>query len=228
MASTRKNLRDFIPNELLEQVDRVYKHFPEDIRIKLAELSPNRRLRIITRLMLRVTDISVAFEDIHDPHNVLAAMRSVDAFGLQYVDLIFNEQNQFNPYKVGKKTSASANKWLSVSLYNNLDRAIERYRKVGLNIVATVIDKDAVSINDVNWNKLRPFVIGFGNEHRGLSGTFIEAADLKVYIPMYGFVESLNLSVSVGVFLFSITTSINRDFEITNEKIVVLKQWLGI
>lgn len=84
---------------------------------KLLKLSPKRRVKILTRLLQRNLNVHIAFEDIYDPHNIMAATRTIDAFGFQHVHIIFNKLAPFDPRKTGKKTSASANKWLSFHVY---------------------------------------------------------------------------------------------------------------
>ena len=179
---------------------------------KLLQLSPSRRQKVLIRIIHRNTSIHIAFEDIYDPHNVMAATRAIDAFGFQYVHLIFNKQTPFSPKKIGKKTSASANKWLSFYTYKNktaqstnsgaVSRFLHFAQTHNFKLIATILDPKATSLPEFDWSKIKKGIILFGNEHAGLSQELIDASHYKLYIPMYGFVQSLNLSVSVGIVLY--------------------------
>lgn len=212
-----------------------------NLKSKLQKLTPQRRQKILNRLALRITDIHIGFEDIYDPHNIMAATRNIDAFGLQNVHLIFDQQKPFNPKKIGKKTSASANRWLSFKKHKSPEEAIAFFRKHGFQLIATVVDHDATPLPQFQWSSIKkPFVILFGNEHRGLSKKLIKASDYKLFIPMYGFVESFNLSVAVGIVLYDLSlklrgpqqrTTYKQDIEkflnkLTTEKRKILQEWL--
>ena len=203
-----------------------------DTLLKLQKLTKKRQKKILSRLKKRITDIHIGFEDIYDPHNVMAATRTIDAFGFQFVHLIFEEQEPFNPKKIGKKTSASANRWITFIKHSSTLEAINYFRSNNFTIIATVVDEDAVKLNHFRWRQIKkPFVILFGNEHRGLSQKMIENSDYKLYIPMRGFVESLNLSVSVGIILWDLIVKTNlieyTDKTISTLKEDILNRWLS-
>lgn len=142
----------------------------------------------------------VILEDIHDPHNAAAVWRSCDAFGIGTVYLIFNKEEEFNPKKIGKATSASANKWLNFKIFHSIEECLEEVKKLGYKTYATVLDKEAKSIYETKF--VEKAAIMLGNEHAGLSETAIKMADFKIYIPMMGMVQSLNLSVTAGICVF--------------------------
>lgn len=142
----------------------------------------------------------VILEDIHDPHNAAAVWRSCDAFGIGTVYLIFNNEKEFNPKKIGKASSSSANKWLDFKIFHSTEECLEEVSRDGYKIYATILDKEAKSIYETKFEEKAAIILG--NEHAGLSETAIKMADYKIYIPMVGMVQSLNLSVTAGICLF--------------------------
>lgn len=143
-------------------------------------------------------------EDIHDPHNAAAVLRSAEALGFQKVYFIFEQEEKFNPRQVGKSSSSSANKWLDFKSFSSTREALNELKEGGYKIVATVIDKKAKSIYETSFCE-RKMAICFGNEHRGLSDTAKKMADTIVCIPMEGMVQSLNLSVTAAIFMYEIS-----------------------
>jgi tRNA (guanosine-2'-O-)-methyltransferase len=153
----------------------------------------------------RQQGLIVVFEDIHDPHNASAVMRSCDAFGIQEVFFIFEQEKYYNPKKVGKYSSSSANKWLTVNTAKSTKQLLTKLKKQGYTLFATALDEKAKDIFKTNFTKYNKLAIIIGNEHRGLSQTALTMADFKLYIPMRGMVQSLNLSVTAGITLFEVT-----------------------
>ena len=146
----------------------------------------------------------VVLEDVYDPHNAAASFRSVEAFGFQRVCLIFEQEEPFNPRREGKSTSASANKWLDFCIYDSTERCLLDLKEEGYELIATVVDPGAESIYEARFENPKIALL-FGNEHRGLSPKAVEMADRRVTIPMVGMVRSLNLSVTVALFLYEVT-----------------------
>lgn len=145
----------------------------------------------------RLKDI-IVLENIHDPHNAAAALRNCDAFGIQEVHVIFETEKMFDAQKLGKLTSASANKWLTVKTWNTTNECFDHLKGRGYTIIATAIDEKAVSFDALTLPQT-PTAFVFGNEGFGITEKAKKLADTITYIPMYGFVDSLNLSVTVGV-----------------------------
>lgn len=143
----------------------------------------------------------VVLEDIHDPHNAAAVLRTCDAFGIQRVCFIFDKGKKFNPRKVGKVTSASANKWLDFETFSSAKECFKKLKRQGYTIVATILDAKAKSIYKTKFTHPKTALV-FGNEHAGLSPAAIELSDAHIYIPMSGFVQSLNLSVTAAICLY--------------------------
>lgn len=167
-------------------------------------LTDERINRLKTVASNRIQDV-VVLENIHDPHNAAAALRNCDAFGIQTVHVIFETEKEFNPEKLGKLTSASANKWLNVMTWTSSKECFTTLKKEGFFIAATAIDTTAQSFDTFELSTQKTAFV-FGNEGFGITETAKKMADTLVYLPMYGFVDSLNLSVTVGVVAHHIAT----------------------
>jgi tRNA (guanosine-2'-O-)-methyltransferase len=168
----------------------------------------------------------IVLEDIHDPHNAAAVWRSADGFGFQKIYLIFEQERPFNPKKIGKASSSSANKWLDFKIFRSTKECLEELKNEGYKIWATVLDKEAKKLNETDL-KTKKIAIMLGNEHRGLSETAIKMADEKIYIPMKGMVQSFNLSVTAAIMMYEIDKQReNEDFSLSNEeKKEIGKRW---
>jgi len=158
----------------------------------------NRRLaRIRAVLERRQPDLTVVMENIHDPHNVSAMLRSCDAAGVLQVELLYTVE-KFP--KIGRKSSSSANKWLARRKHTSVEECYATLRREGYRIYATHLAADAVQLYDIDLT--RPSALVFGNEHRGVSDEAARLADANVQIPMMGIIQSLNVSVACAVALF--------------------------
>lgn len=146
----------------------------------------------------------VVLEDIYDPHNAAAVLRSCDAFAIHHVVFIFEKQKPFNPRKVGKVTSSSANKWLDFEVYHSTEQALGSLKERGFTIAATALTDRSVSLMDAELS-MPNVALMMGNEHRGLSDKAIEMADTTLLVPMQGMVQSLNLSVTASMCLYEIS-----------------------
>lgn len=168
-------------------------------------VSEERKQRIRQLVSQRQGNLVVVLEDIHYPHNAEAVLRSCDAFGVQDVHFIFGDQEQYNPRRVGKNTSASANKWLTFHIHRNTTECMNLLENDGYCILATVIgDKESKDIYSVDLSNEKIALV-LGNERDGVTKAVIERAHQKIYIPMAGMVQSLNLSVTAAILLFEIT-----------------------
>lgn len=146
----------------------------------------------------------VIIEDVYDPHNAAAAVRSCDAFGIQEIWLIFHKAPKFNPRKIGKASSTSANKWVDFRIFEDTAECIAEAKRLGYEVVATVLDPEAESLYKASLLNPKTAIL-LGTEKEGLTEEAISIADRKVYIPMRGFVQSLNLSVTTSIFLYEMT-----------------------
>ena len=139
----------------------------------------------------------VVVENIFDPHNVSAIFRTCDAVGVPRVSLIYNTE-KFP--KIGKKSSASAFKWVDKEKYDSVKECYTELRSRGFRIYASALNVKSTNIYDIDFtNKI---AIVLGNEHRGASEEAANLADETFMIPMFGMVQSLNVSVATAVILY--------------------------
>ena len=160
-------------------------------------MTERRREKIERVIAARRPDLTVVMEDIHDPHNVSAMLRSADAVGVLRVHLLY-ARDEFP--KLGKKSSASATKWIKRTKHASVRECYDALRAEGFTICATHLGKRSVPLYDVDLTKKVALV--FGNEHRGVSDEAAELADVNFRIPMVGMIESLNVSVACAVTLY--------------------------
>jgi tRNA (guanosine-2'-O-)-methyltransferase len=184
----------------MEGLDKIeYNH--SIMKVDLRFVNEERKNKIETVLKNRSENI-VVLEDIHDPHNAAAVWRSCDAFGIGKVYLIFDQEEVFNPKKVGKTSSSSANKWLDFEVFSSTKECMDKLHRDGYKIYGTVLDRESNNLQSTIFDLHKKIAVMFGNEHRGLSETAIKMCDEKIYIPMKGMVQSLNLSVTAGIVLW--------------------------
>ncbi len=160
-------------------------------------MTEKRREKILSVIRQRRPDLTVVMEDIHDPHNVSAMLRSTDAVGILEVQLLYRI-DQFP--KLGKKSSASASKWIKRRKYSSVADCFDTLHDEGFTILATHLGKRSKSLYDLDLTRKIAFV--FGNEHRGVSPEAAELADENFLIPMTGMIQSLNVSVACAVTLY--------------------------
>lgn len=158
-----------------------------------------RKNKITSAVKARQKSLKVVIENVHDPHNVSAIFRTCDAVGVPSVSLVYNI-DKFP--KIGKKSSASAFKWVEKEKYKSIKECYDNLRAKGFKIYASAITADAVSLYDLDLTKKTAVVLG--NEHRGVSDEAAEFADKKFLIPMQGMVQSLNVSVAAAVILYEV------------------------
>jgi tRNA (guanosine-2'-O-)-methyltransferase len=159
--------------------------------------SPRRVEKIRKVLAQRQPDLTVVMENIHDPHNVSAVLRSCDAVGILRVELLYTVE-KFP--RIGKKSSSSANKWLERRKHKSVDECYGMLRNEGFTIYATHLGESSVSLYDLDMTKKVALV--FGNEHRGVSDEAATKAEGNFQIPMLGMIQSLNVSVACAVSLY--------------------------
>ncbi len=163
----------------------------------MINVTDSRLQKIRDTLAKRQPTLRVVFENIHDPHNVSAIMRTCDAVGVYQTSLIYNYE-KFP--KIGKKSSASAFKWVEREKYKAAEDCFNKLKGEGYTIYASALQPDAVSLYDLDFTGKSAIVLG--NEHRGVSDDILRLADKIFYIPMQGMVQSLNVSVAAAVILY--------------------------
>jgi tRNA (guanosine-2'-O-)-methyltransferase len=159
--------------------------------------SVRRQEKIRRVLAHRQPGLTIVVENIHDPHNVSAILRTADAVGVHRVELLYTEEGF---PRIGKKSSSSAHKWVIRRKHTSVLSCFDLLRSEGFTICATRLGGRARSLYEVDLTGSIAFVVG--NEHRGVSDEAADAADILVQIPMMGMVESLNVSVASAVCLY--------------------------
>ncbi len=158
--------------------------------------TPARLARIETVLRQRQPSLTLVLANIHDPHNVSAIYRSCDAFGVAEVHLYYTD----TAFPVlGRKTSASARKWVDTVRHENQEDLFNTLRAKQMQILATSCSATAKPLRD--WDLSKPTAIIMGNEHSGVSKELINNIDGEIYIPMRGMIQSFNVSVAAAVLL---------------------------
>lgn len=170
----------------------------------IKELSPNKRQLFDTKIKTRTRHFSLALEDMMKSQNASALMRTADAFGIQRID-IYDKNERFN---VSSGISKGVEKWLDSNFFNTYNEGgvaewASSLKATGRKLYVTAIDKNAVPLSQID--PTIPATICFGNEQDGASDELISLADKAIYIPMKGFVESFNVSVSCGIVLHHLT-----------------------
>ncbi|MBL0331279.1 MAG: RNA methyltransferase [Chlorobiota bacterium] len=186
----------------------------------------NRVTKFREVISRRQNDLHLILEDVFDPHNVSAVLRTCDSVGVGEVHLVYVEE-EFPVFN--KKSSSGTWKWIKSSKYDTIESCFKKLKNAGVKIYTTDLNENSKSIYDVDFTV--PIAIVFGNEHKGVSRTANELSDGNINIPMNGLVESLNISVACAVTLYEVFRQ--RDLKEmyknnkSNEEIErTLKEWL--
>ena len=159
-------------------------------------LTPEREAKIRRVLALRQKSLTLVLANIHDPHNVSAIYRSCDAFGVPKVHLYYTD----TPFPVlGAKSSASARKWVYSVRHKDAADLMSALRKDNMRVYATSFSAAARPVGKLDLTMPTAFIMG--NEHRGVDEALIPMTDGEVYIPMYGMIQSFNVSVAAAILL---------------------------
>ena len=193
-------------------------------------VTDNRKKLFEKIIKSRTNYLTVALEDIYQPQNASAVLRSVDCFGLQSVYVIENR----NEFRVDTEVALGSSKWLNIESYNNGENntreAINSLRDKGYRIVATTPHEGAVDLEDFDLEKGKAALF-FGTELTGISDIVKDEADEFLKIPMFGFTESFNISVSAAIILHYLTYKLRKNSKIDwqlndKEKDHILLNWL--
>lgn len=159
-------------------------------------MTDRRRAKIEKVLSQRQKDLTLVLDNIHDPHNVSAIYRSCDAFGVHKVHLYYTD----TPFPhLSEKTSASARKWVDTVRHKDKESLVTDLKNNGYQILATNCTPEAKPLRDYDLTK--PTAIIMGNEHSGVSEELFALADGEIYIPMFGMIQSFNVSVAAALLL---------------------------
>ncbi|HEY1555660.1 MAG TPA: RNA methyltransferase [Kofleriaceae bacterium] len=155
-------------------------------------LSAERIARIDAVLAARLESVAIAVEDTYDPHNAAATIRTAEALGLQDLHVI----EAAHKFAVADGVTRGAHRWLELHRWPSAEQAAAALRARGFRVLATRPDAEH-GLDDVEV--ATPLVVLFGNEHAGVSAQALAACDGAIAVPMFGFTESFNLSVTVAL-----------------------------
>lgn len=161
-------------------------------------MTPERIQRLRSVLDKRQGNITVVLENVFDPHNISAVMRTADAVGLQDIYILNTKIPRHK--KWGARSSSSAAKWLTIHQFDQAVECFSSLRKRYSTILTTHLSSDAVSLHSINFTGSIALV--FGNEHSGVSEEIRAMADGNFVIPQMGIIRSLNISVACAVTLY--------------------------
>lgn len=196
-------------HKLFQNID--YLKYLEDF------ITENRKEGFMKVLKNRTKHFTIVTEDLFQLHNTSAVMRSCEVFGLQ--DLHVIEENMGKT--IDKEIAMGAEKWVDIHRHSSSQNCIDHLRSKGYQIVATTPHADSSLLE--NFDISKPAALFFGTERSGLSDDIINQADSYIKIPMVGFTESLNISVSAAIVIQDITTRLRNSgiaWELTPEEIL--------
>ena len=193
-------------------IDLAYLSFLENI------LTENRKERFLKVLQHRTNHFTVAIEDVFQLHNTSAVMRSCEVFGVQELHVV---EQKFGK-SIDKEIAMGAQKWVDIKKHETISECIQTLKDKGYQIIATTPHENDCLLEDFDVTK--PSALFFGTERDGLSAEVLEQADGFLKIPMVGFTESLNISVSAAIILQNLTERLRKtevNWQLSEEEILV-------
>ncbi|GLR15476.1 TrmH family RNA methyltransferase [Portibacter lacus] len=161
-------------------------HLTEERSAKIKKLASNRQM-----------GLAVLLENVHDPHNIGAVIRTCDAVGIPRVYLLVSDARVWDKIELGINASSGARKWVDVYVYDDYAKCFAELRKHYDQILGTHLAQDSISLYDIDFVKSTAIVLG--NEHEGLTEEALSYIDGNYIIPQVGMVQSLNISVAFAV-----------------------------
>lgn len=192
-------------------VDLAYLDFLENI------LTDNRKEKFLKVLQNRTNHFTVAIEDVFQMHNASAVMRSCEVFGIQKLNVIEQRYGK----SIDKEIAMGAQKWVDINSFDTVSSCITDLRNKGYQIIATTPHENDCLLEDFDITK--PSALFFGTERDGLSDEILQQADGFLKIPMVGFTESLNISVSAAIILQNLSTRLrnsNVSWQLSEDEIL--------
>ncbi len=190
-------------------------------------MTPERTEKLLQVLNSRQTNLTVVMENVQDPHNISAVMRTCDAVGIQDIYILNTKIPRHK--KFGPKSSSSAAKWLTIHEFDNVVSCFNALRLKYETILTTHLSTDAISLYDINFTK--SVALFFGNEHSGVSDEVRILADGNFIIPQKGIIRSLNISVACAVTIYeafrqkNIAGHYNEASLLQEQRNALLKEW---
>lgn len=161
-------------------------------------MTPERKNKLLNVLSKRQSNLTVVMENVQDPHNISAVMRTCDAVGIQDIYILNTKIPRHK--KWGAKSSSSAAKWLTVHQFDDLEKCVSELRKSYSKIYTTHLSTDAISLYEIDF--IESIALVFGNEHEGVTEELRKQADGNFIIPQMGIIQSLNISVACAVSIY--------------------------
>ncbi len=161
-------------------------------------MTPERTEKLLKVLSKRQSNLTVVMENVQDPHNISAVMRTCDAVGIQDIYILNTKIPRHK--KFGAKSSSSALKWLTIHQFDNNEECFAALRKNYKTILTTHLSSNAIGLHDINFTESIALV--FGNEHEGVTEEVRALADGNFIIPQMGIIQSLNISVACAVTIY--------------------------
>lgn len=192
-------------------VDLQYLAFLENI------LTDNRKERFQNVLENRTKHFTIAVEDIFQMHNTSAVMRSCEIFGIQELNVIEQRYGK----SIDKEIAMGAQKWVDINKFETVTDCLKTMKRKGYQIIATTPHENVCLLDDFDISK--PSALFFGTERDGLSEEIIQAADGFLKIPMVGFTESLNISVSAAIIIQNLMNRLRKSdiiWQLSDEEIL--------
>jgi tRNA (guanosine-2'-O-)-methyltransferase len=187
-------------------------------------ITPNKKEMFDRIAADRTKHLTVVMENIYQEHNASAVLRSCDCFGLQDLHVIEKD----NTYKIQRDIALGAGRWVDMYNYDDSENVtkdcLNDLKSKGYKIVATTPHTDSQTIYDLDLTQ--PIALVFGTERRGISEEVVEMADEFVKVPMYGFTESFNISVSVAIVLNTLRQRLEQsdlNWKLSDEEQTLLK-----
>ena len=189
---------------------------------------PNKLTRIQEVIPHRSRHLSIVLEDIYQPHNAGACLRTCECFGVQDIHIIENTHS----YRPSHDVALGSDKWLSINVYkdtnsNNNEECLKTLKDKGYKIAATYLDEGTIPIDELDVSS--PTAIVFGTEQHGIGPFWRENADNLVKLPMWGFTQSYNISVSVAISINSLMNKIKRNdvnWQLSEaERLEIILEW---
>ena len=180
-------------------------------------ITENRKEGFLRVLKNRTKHFTVAMEDVFQLHNTSAVMRSCEVFGIQELNVI---EQKFGK-SIDKEIAMGAEKWVDINRFSSIQDCITNLKRKGYQIIATTPHNDSCLLHEFDITK--PSALFFGTERDGLSEEVMQQADGFLKIPMVGYTESLNISVSAAIIIQDVTNRLRQSdihWQLTEEEVL--------
>jgi len=198
-----------------------------DMEILTNLLSEKRLEKLQTVLKNRIDTITIVLEDLHDPHNISAVIRTAEGLGIEDIHIIENRHK----FEVSASISKYSHKWVTIHKYTSPTECINNLKQKGFEICVSALTNNSITLNEIKIDKTSKTAFVLGSEHDGISKEMEKLADKIFIIPMYGFTQSFNVSVAAAIILHHVTeqkrAAIKTQGTLTKERQQTLySEWL--